>query len=420
MNRPEPAAVQRIGIIGTGVIGGGWAAHFLRHGKDVVAFDPAPGAEAALRRLVAQTWPTMERLGLGPGAGPDRLGFAASPAEVAATVEVVQENAPERLDLKVRLYEEMDAAAAPEVMLLSSTSGFAMTEIQARCRHPERTAVGHPFNPPYLVPLVEVVGGARSDPAAVDWAMAFYRATGKYALRLSRELPGFVANRLQEAMWHEALHMVANGEATVDEIDAAIAHGPGLRWALMGPCLTFHLAGGQGGIGHMLDHFGPVLEAGWTRAPAPPLTPELRGRMVEGCAAEAAGRTIDDLAAERDAGLIAILEALARVRASTAESQPSGSSLLALQCRHLAQALQAQRQRLRVGRVGRVDDVGRPAEGRRPRDAVQPPFGQQRPDDPHREIAGAAVLQDVLQAHRAEPERHRRDTHVGEGLANEH
>jgi carnitine 3-dehydrogenase len=185
-----------------------------------------------------------------------------------------------------------------------------MTEMQPDTPGAARMVVGHPFNPPYLIPLVEVVGGARTDPDAVAWTAAFYRAAGKYALTLERELPGFIANRLQDAMWREALHMVAAGEASVEQIDAAITTGPGLRWPIMGPCLTFHLAGGPGGMAHMLDHFGPALEQPWTRLQAPPLTAELRDRMVAGCAAEAAGRSIADLVRERDARLVAILKAL--------------------------------------------------------------------------------------------------------------
>lgn len=310
MARPQPSDVERVGIVGAGVIGCGWAAHFLRLGRDVIAWDPAPGAEARLREAVAAVWPTMERMGLAPAARPDRLRMAPDLRTLAAEAEVIQENAPEDLEAKAALFAELDAAAPAEVVLLSSTSGFAMTEIQARCAHPERTAVGHPFNPPYLIPLVEVVGGARSSAEAVDWAQAFYEAADKVVVRMHGELPGFIANRLQDAMWREALHMVAAGEATVEEIDAAIAHGPGLRWAIMGPCLTFHLAGGPGGMAHMLDHFGAALEEPWTRLKAPPLTPDLRRRMIEGCAREAGSRTVADLVRERDDRLIRILEAL--------------------------------------------------------------------------------------------------------------
>jgi carnitine 3-dehydrogenase len=197
-------------------------------------------------------------------------------------------------------------------VISSSTSGYAMTDMQVKCAHPQRTVVGHPFNPPYLIPLVEVVGGNATDPAVVDWTVAFYNHFGKYGLKMTKELPGFLANRLQEAIWREALHMVASGEATVEELDASIAYGPGLRWALMGPCLTYHLAGGAGGMAHMLDHFGPALLEPWTRLEAPELTQELRDRMVEGCIEEAGGRSIRELEHERDEFLIDLLGVLER------------------------------------------------------------------------------------------------------------
>jgi carnitine 3-dehydrogenase len=309
--RPEPTAVTLVACIGAGVIGGGWAAHFLARGYDVVAWDPAPDGEARLGELIATAWPALTALGVAADASPERLSWAPTLEAAVTGAEFVQESAPERLDLKRELLAALDAVTPPEVVIGSSTSGFAMTAMQPDAPGAARMVVGHPFNPPYLIPLVEVVGGARSAPAAVAWAAAFYRAAGKYALKMARELPGFVANRLQDAMWREALHMVAAGEARVEEIDAAIREGPGLRWPIMGPCLTFHLAGGAGGMAHMLDHFGPSLAEPWTRLQAPPLTPELRERMVAGCAAEAAGRTVAELARERDRKLVAILKALA-------------------------------------------------------------------------------------------------------------
>jgi carnitine 3-dehydrogenase len=308
--RPEPTEVRRVACIGAGVIGGGWAAHFLARRYEVVAWDPAPDGAARLRELVAAAWPALEALGLAPGAAQDRLSIAPTLEAAVANAEFIQESAPERLELKRALLASLDLAVPPAVVIGSSTSGFAMTAMQPDTPGAARMVVGHPFNPPYLIPLVEVVGGARTDPAAVAWAAAFYRAAGKHALTLEHELPGFIANRLQDAMWREALHMVAAGEATVEQIDAAITTGPGLRWPIMGPCLTFHLAGGPGGMAHMLDHFGPALEEPWTRLQAPPLTRELRDRMVEGCATEAAGRSIADLVRERDAKLVAILKAL--------------------------------------------------------------------------------------------------------------
>ena len=304
------------------MIGGGWAAHFLAKGYDVVAHDPAPGAEAALRALVAQAWPALRQLGLAADASVERLSVAPSLEAAVAEAEFVQESVPERLELKRQVLAAIDAALPAGIVIGSSTSGFSMTEMQTLALHPARLVVGHPFNPPYLIPLVEVVGGAATDPAAVAWATAFYRAAGKQALEMQRELPGFIANRLQEALWREALHMVASGEATVEEIDASITSGPGLRWAIMGPCLTFHLASGEGGMAAMLDHFGPCLEAPWTRLVAPPLTADLRARMVEGCARQAAGRPVAELVRERDAKLVAITQALQAVESQVEKTPP--------------------------------------------------------------------------------------------------
>jgi carnitine 3-dehydrogenase len=307
MTAVQPDQARRVGVVGAGVIGGGWALHYLRTGMDVDVYDPAPEARRDLLRMVEASWPLLERMGLREGASPDRLRFHDRLAGAVAGADVVQENAPEDGAVKRRVLAEIDRATRPEVVIASSTSGLAMTMLQADCDYPGRCVVGHPFNPPYLIPVVEVVGGERTDPAAVDWLAAFYAGTGKHPLRLSRELPGFVGNRLQEALWREALHMVAAGEATVEEIDAAIALGPGLRWALMGPCLTFHLAGGGGGMAHMLDHFGAALLEPWTRLQAPALTPELRDRMIEGCLRQADGRSVADLERLRDDFLAELL-----------------------------------------------------------------------------------------------------------------
>src|SRR5215510_10856048 len=295
-----PDQVRRVGLVGAGVIGGGWALHYLRMGFDVDIYDPGPRAREGVESMLTDIWPLMERIGVRQGASPDRIAFHAEIAAAVAGADMVQESTPEDGNAKRAVIAEIDRAARPDVIIASSTSGFAMTMLQADCANPQRCVVGHPFNPPYLIPLVEVAGGEKTDPAAVDWLAAFYASVGKRPLRLSRELPGFVGNRLQEAMWREALHMVAAGEATVEEIDAAIAHGPGLRWAQMGPCLTFHLAGGSDGMAHMLDHFGAALLEPWTRLQAPPLTPELRERMVDGCMREAAGRSVTELEHRRD------------------------------------------------------------------------------------------------------------------------
>lgn len=317
MSYVNPQDVRRVACIGAGVIGGGWVAHFLARGYDVTAWDPAPDAEERLRRLVAAAWPALQELGPAEGARQDRLTVAPTLAEAVADAQFVQESVPERLDLKQQVLADIDAAAPAGAVVGSSTSGYGMTEMQTRCARPQRLVVGHPFNPPYLVPLVEVVGGAQTSSEAVEAASAFYRAAGKKVITMDRELPGFLANRLQEAVWREALHMVAEGEATVEQIDDAMTYGPGPRWALMGPCLTFHLAGGEGGMAHMLDHFGPSLQAPWTRLDAPELTPELRDRMVDGCEKETDGRDIAELVAERDRGLIGVLRAAEAARAGT-------------------------------------------------------------------------------------------------------
>jgi len=312
MTAVQPDQVRRVSIVGAGVIGGGWALHYLRMGFDVDVYDPSPAAHADLRRMVEASWPLLDRMGLREGASPDRLAFHDSLAAAVADADMVQENAPEDGPVKRRVLANVDRATRPGVVNASSTSGLARTMLQADCEHPERCVVGHPFNPPYLIPVVEVVGGERTDAAAVDWLVRFYASTGKRPLRLSQELPGFVGNRLQEAMWREALHMVAAGEATVEEIDASIAFGPGLRWALMGPCLTFHLAGGGGGMAHTLDHFGAALDEPWTRLAAPPLTPELRDRMIEGCVRQADGRSVADLERLRDGFLADLLDLVGR------------------------------------------------------------------------------------------------------------
>ncbi|MCG0286545.1 3-hydroxyacyl-CoA dehydrogenase NAD-binding domain-containing protein [Streptomyces sp. PSAA01] len=314
-----PEEVRRVACVGAGVIGGGWVAHFLARGYDVTAWDPAPDAEEKLRRLVDAAWPALTQIGLADGASPDRLTVAATVEEAVADAQFVQESAPEKLELKRSLLAQLDAAAPPGVVIASSTSGYPMTDMQTEAADPGRLVVGHPFNPPYLIPLVEVVGGEKTDAAAVEWASRFYKVAGKSVITMERELPGFIANRLQEALWREALHMVANGEATVKEIDDSITEGPGLRWAFMGPCLTFALAGGEGGMGHMLDHFGPSLKSPWTRLEAPELDDTLRAAMVDGCDEAAGSRTIAQLVAERDQGVIDVLRATGRLPRQRAE-----------------------------------------------------------------------------------------------------
>jgi carnitine 3-dehydrogenase len=312
--RPAPDRVGTVAVVGTGVIGGGWAAHFLRMGYDVVAWDPRVDAAERLTALLDTAWPALERLGLADGAGRDRLRMAATLEDALVDADFVQESSPEALDRKIALLAAIDRAAKPDVVVASSTSGLGMTAMAVECANPGRFVVGHPFNPPYLIPLVEIVGGEKTDADTVEWTEAFYRHAGKVCLTMDREVSGFVGNRLQEALWREALHMIEAGEATVQQIDDSIAYGPGLRWALMGPILTFHLAGGPGGMAHMLDHFAPSLLEPWTRLAAPALTPELRDRVVTGAVAAARGHSVSQLEERRDAFLVDLLLLLEKHR----------------------------------------------------------------------------------------------------------
>jgi carnitine 3-dehydrogenase len=312
--RPDPAGITTIGCVGIGTIGGGWAAYFLARGYDVQAWDPSPDAADRVARLIGAAWPALTELGLAEGASPDRISVYADLEEALDGVGFVQESAPEVLPMKQELLARIDAATAPGTIIASSTSGYSMTEMAVAAARPERLVVGHPFNPPYLIPLVEVVGGERTAPEAVQWAADWYEHIGKSVITMDQEVPGFIANRLQEALWREALHMIENGEATVEQIDRSITDGPGLRWPVHGPMLTFHLAGGEGGMAHMLDHFGPSLKSPWTRLEAPELTSRLRDSVVAGCDSEAGSRTVADLVAERDSAIIAIRKAIEQLR----------------------------------------------------------------------------------------------------------
>lgn len=308
--------IDTIACVGIGTIGGGWAAYFLAQGYRVKAWDPSPDAESKLRRLIDAAWPALTKLGLAPHASKDNFTVHSDLAEAVAGVGFVQESAPEILELKRSLLAQIDSVTAQDVVIASSTSGYGMTEMATEAVNQGRLVVGHPFNPPYLIPLVEVVGGENTSAEAVKWTAAWYEHIGKSVITMDREVPGFIANRLQEALWREALHMVDNGEATVEQLDLAITDGPGLRWPIQGPMLTFHLAGGEGGMAHMLDHFGPSLKSPWTRLDAPELTPGLRDAVIAGCDEEVGGRSFLELVAERDEAIIAIRNAIAALKAA--------------------------------------------------------------------------------------------------------
>lgn len=297
--------------LGTGVIGAGWIARALARGLTVRAWDPAPGAEAALRTRLANAWPALQAQGLAPGASLDRLSFHTDLDAAVASADVIQESAPERLELKRELHAQVSRAARPDALICSSTSGLLPSDFYAEALHPERCLVGHPFNPVYLLPLVEVVGSSQTSAANLERAETFYRELGMRPLRVRKEVPGFIADRLLEALWREALHLVNDGVATTGEIDDAIRYGAGLRWSFMGTFLTYTLAGGPAGMRHFMQQFGPALKLPWTYLEAPELTDGLIDAVVEGTQAQQGDLELAALERYRDDCLLAVQAAIA-------------------------------------------------------------------------------------------------------------
>lgn len=300
--------IRHVAVVGTGLIGASWAAFFLARGLKVTATDIAPEAREGLERAVDAAWPSLERLGLRPGADRANLTVAASLEDAVAEADLVQENGPERLDFKRDLYRRLDSILGPEVIIASSSSGLTMSSIQSACgRHPERCAIGHPFNPPHLIPLVEVVGGAGTSPATLERLGAFYRSLGKKTIHVKKEVPGHVANRLQAALFREVVHLIAEGVVSVADADMAVSWGPGLRWGIMGPCLLYHLGGGRGGLEQFFRQFAGPLEAWWDSLGSPRLTPAVQDAIVAGIGEELHARSPAEIAAYRDEVLIGLL-----------------------------------------------------------------------------------------------------------------
>jgi 3-hydroxyacyl-CoA dehydrogenase len=302
-----PSEINHVAVVGTGLIGSSWIALFLARGLSVAATDPAPNAERELRAYIERVWPVLQEIGLSPGASRERLTFSADLRAAVRGADFVQENGPEREDYKVKMFADLDAVLPPEVILASSTSGITMSAIQRGCLHPARCVIGHPFNPPHLIPLVEVVGGAATTVGTVERAEKFYARLGKRTIRLHKEVPGHVANRLQAALWREAAHLVNEGVVSVADVDAAVSWGPGLRWGAMGPNLIFHLGGGKGGIEHFMNHLSGPFAGWWEDLGRPALTPELKEKIIQGVHDEAAGRSLAELAAERDKVVLGLL-----------------------------------------------------------------------------------------------------------------
>jgi 3-hydroxyacyl-CoA dehydrogenase len=299
--------VRRIAIVGTGVIGASWAALYLARGFDVVATDPGPKAEANLRKYIDEAWSDLTAIGLSPGASRDRLIFASSLAGAVAGADLIQENGPERPDFKMKLFADIDDAAPVTSIIASSSSGITPSVMQSKAKHPERILVGHPFNPPHLIPLVEVVGGAKTSPEYLQRAMAFYASIGKKPILLKKEIPGHVANRLQVALFKEVLYLIEQDVLSVADADAAVSWGPGLRWGIMGPSLQFHLAGGAGGIKHFFEGVFAGLTPLLSALGNPQVTPELKQRVTEGVLAEAGDRSVEQLAKDENERLVGLL-----------------------------------------------------------------------------------------------------------------
>lgn len=301
--------IRRIAIIGTGVIGASWTSLFLAKGLDVIATDIAPNAEAGLRSFVKAAWPALERLGLAPGASQSRLTFTADMPAAVLAADLVQENGPERIDFKKKLYRQLDELLPADVIIASSSSGLTMSAIQSDCPlHPERCVIGHPFNPPHLVPLVEIVGGAKTSEATIERAMEFYTGLGKQAVRVRKEVPGHVANRLQAALAREVYYLVAEDIVSVTDVDKALCWGPGLRWGIMGNMMLNHLGGGPGGIKHFFEQFTGPMTAWWKVLGSPELTPAVRDKLIAGLEEEVGSRSVAGLEAQRDEILLGLLE----------------------------------------------------------------------------------------------------------------
>ena len=314
---PNNKPIRRIAIVGTGVIGASWAAEYLAHGFDVVATDPAPNAETNLRKYIDSAWPALTAMGLSPKASRDRLSFTLDMKTAVSGADLVQENGPERPDFKIKLFADIDAATPVDSIIASSSSGITVSVMQSACKHPERCVIGHPFNPPHMIPLVEVVGGDKTSAETVERAIEFYASIGKKPIHLRKEVVGHVANRLQAALYREVVNLIHLGVLDVADADTAVSWGPGLRWGVMGPNMLFHLGGGAGGIQHFMDHLSGPLASWWKDLGSFSEWPDgSKQAVIEGVLQEADGRTLDQLAETRDE----VLLGLRQLRAKYAEA----------------------------------------------------------------------------------------------------
>jgi carnitine 3-dehydrogenase len=299
---------RHTGVVGCGLIGASWAGLFMASGRDVFAWDPMDAARADFAGRVDTVMAQICETGLFPNTPPGTLHIVASIEEVAENATLIQENAPENTDLKRGLYAAIERAGRDDLIIASSTSSLVWSELSVEMKQPARLVTAHPFNPPHLMPLVELYGPDRS---VLDDAEAFYRSLGRVPVRMKKQAVGHIANRLASALWREAVNIVAEDIAGVAEVDAALVNGPGLRWSVVGAHMAYHLGGGAGGIAHYLEHLGPSQERRWATLGSPRLTPGVCAKLTAGILDEAQGRSVADLEAERDRGLMAVLRALA-------------------------------------------------------------------------------------------------------------
>lgn len=346
--------VRTLGLLGTGVIGGGWAARALHFGIDVIAADTKPEMEGWIRAAVQNAEPALARLTFAPLPPKGRLSFTTDLHSMAERVDFIQENIPEQLELKQRVLADVSRHAAADVIIASSTSGLMPSDLQRDMVAPERFLVAHPFNPVYLLPLVELVGGKLTSAQTIAAARRFFIYIGMHPLTLRHEIPGHLTDRLQEALWREILHLVNDGVATTGELDESIVYGPGLRWAAMGTNMIYHLAGGESGMRHMLAQFGPCLKWPWTKLEAPELTEQLIDRMVKGTQEQAAGRSIRSLERLRDDSLVAIQQVLRQYNIG------AGATLRALEERLYSDAAERARMEPAAHELTRIETLVRP------------------------------------------------------------
>jgi 3-hydroxyacyl-CoA dehydrogenase len=325
----ENKEIRKITVVGTGAIGASWAALYLARGFNVVATDPAPNAEANLHRFVDAAWKNLQVLGLSPNASRDHLEFTHDLEQALSDTDFVQENAPERQDFKIKLFANIDAATPPDSIIASSSSGLTMSIIQSACEHPERCVIGHPFNPPHMIPLVEVVAGAKTSAETVRRALSFYRSIGKKAIHIRKEMVGHVANRIQGALYREVVYLIEQGVLDVADADAAVCWGPGLRWGLMGQNMLFHLGGGEGGIQHFMDHLSGPVSTWWKDlGTITEFTPQIKQTIIEGVLREAGNRSIDELEEERDSMLLELLATRAKGEKAALEAMETRNEAL--------------------------------------------------------------------------------------------